>query len=227
MPESIGHTFEVREFVLALWGTAFLVTFFGCIPYLIWVIRTAIRKNWKKLGYQIGVPIVAFLVLAGVSEVENSFAQKRYFEELFGVKGEFGTPLFKYDSDRSFTGDGNSIVIYELPPSIRARFESADGKLLNEFPKRSGYPDGWEAVSWRESPMEDRFAQYRNFALSNLGRKGGSEISNHFEAIRQSLSQSGNFYAFFHYDRGDYPGNIDFFVVDLKGSRLYLINLDT
>jgi len=212
---------------MALWGIAFLVTFFGCIPYLIWVIRTASRKNWKKLGYQIGIPIVAFLILSGVTAVDEHFARKRYYEDLFDAKGELGTALFEYDSERAFNGDGYSISIYQLPPSIRARFESKDDRLLIQFPKKASYRDRWTKVSWREAPVEDQFTQYLDFALSRLYSWKAPELLNHFEAIRRAMSRSGTYYSFFHYDHGDHPGNIDLFIVDLKEGRLYLINFNT
>jgi len=43
------------------------------------------------------------------------------------------------------------------------------------------------------------------------------------------LAVPGNYFAFLHYDNYTprRPANIDFFVIDLKGRRLYLINHNT
>jgi hypothetical protein len=217
----------MSDYMMTLVALVMLVTILGCIPYLIWVIRTALRKNWRKVGYQIGVPIMVLLILLGVTKVDGHFARKGYYEDLFDAKVDLGTALFKYDSERSFNGDGYSISVYELPPSIRARFESRDDRLLNQFPKKASYRDRWATVSWREAPMEDRFIQYLDFALSSLDSREAPELLNHFESIRRAMSQPNTFYAFFYYDHGDYPGNIDLLIVDLKEGRLYLINHNT
>lgn len=217
----------MSDYMIVVWGIVALVTIFGCIPYLVWVIRTALRKNWRKVGYQIGVPMVVFLILSGVTAMDDHFALKRYYEGLFDSKADLGTALFKYDSEGGFNGDGYSISVYELPASVRTRFESADDKLLNQFPKKPGYRDRWATVSWREAPMENRFSQYLDFALSGLDSRSNPELLNHFESIRRAMSQPDTYYAFFHYDHGGYPANIDLLIVDLKEGRLYLINHNT
>ena len=130
-----------------------------------------------------------------------------------------GTPVFEHDSDRAFNGDGTSISIYELPPEIRSRFEAPDKKLLTEFPKRPHYRNDWSVVTWKEAPLNEEYNQYLDFALF--------AASGHSEEIREALSRKGTYYAFFHYDHGDHPGNVDFFIIDLVRNRLYSINVNT
>jgi hypothetical protein len=217
----------MNDIVTAIWGIAFLVTLFGCIPYGIWMIYTAVKKRWKRLGLQIGIPIAAFGLLMGISSILNAGAHDRYLEGLYDTEVDLGSPIFEYDSERAFNGDGYSISVYELPPSIRTRFEAADERLLSDFPKHPSYRDHWSFERWRRSPFDDKFRKYLDFALSSYDTDRASGLSEQFDSIRKALSGDRAYYAFFYYSHGDYPGDIDLFIVDLEGNRLYSINHNT
>jgi hypothetical protein len=217
----------MSDIVIAIWVIAFLVALLGCIPYGIWMIYTAVKKRWKRLTLQVAVPLSAFLVLMGISWIVNELAHERYLEGLCDTKVDLGRPIFEYDSERAFNGDGYSISVYELPSSIRARFEAADDRLLSDFPKHPSYRDHWSFERWRRSPFDEKFQKYLDFALSSYDSDRASGLSEQFESIRNALSGDGAYYAFFYYSHGDYPGDIDLFIVDLKGNRLYFINHNT
>jgi hypothetical protein len=207
------------QIVTAIWGWSILAVILGCIPYAIWVTRTAVKKCWKKVGIQVGIPVVYFAVLSGISALANSGASDRYFRDTFDTVGKYPEPIFKYDSQRSFNGDGASLYVFELPDQLRRRFEKQDSRLLTEFPKRPYYRSDWKVVSWKEAPFDTSLEKYLDFALS--------ASSGHSQEIREALSRKGTFYSFFHYDHGSSPGNIDFFIVDLVGGRIYEINVNT
>ncbi len=125
----------MSDLVTAIWGIVFLFTLLGCLPYGIWIIYTAVKKRWKRLGLQVGIPFVAYLLLQGVSWIVYEDAYNRYLEELYDTEVDLGQPIFEHDSERSFNGDGYSISVHELPSTIRSRFETADKRLLSDFPK--------------------------------------------------------------------------------------------
>jgi hypothetical protein len=56
---------------------------------------------------------------------------------------EVSPALFNYASEVHFNGDGYSIWVYELPATIRARFDSADQRLLTKYPKSSDKGGRW------------------------------------------------------------------------------------
>lgn len=207
------------QIVTSIWGWSFLAVVIGCVPYAIWVTRTSIKKHWKKVGIQVGVPLVYFAALYGVTALVDSGASERYFRDTYNTVGKLPEPIYKYDSRRSFNGDGASFYVFELPDQVRLRFEKRDRQLLTEFPKRPYYRSDWKVVSWKEAPFDASLEKYLDFALY--------ASSKHSEEIRNALSRKGTFYSFFHYDHGDSPGNIDFFIVDLIGGRIYEINVNT
>jgi len=161
-----------------------------------------------------------------VSSVLDAKAYSEYLSGLYDTNVTLGSALYEYDSPRAFNGDGYSISIYELPANIRSRFESADERLLTEFPKRPSYRDRWNSQHWREAPFDTKFEKYLDFALSRYD-EDRTGLSSQFQAIREALSRKRTYYAFFTYDHGDHPGNIDLFIVDLEGGRLYSINHNT
>lgn len=196
-----------------------MVVILGFIPYAIWSIRTAIKKNWKKFGIQVGAPVVYFAILIGISVFTESGAQDQYLKDVYDADVEFADPVFKDESPRSFNGDGASLYIYEIPDQIRRRFENQDSRLMTDFPKRPHFRRDWSVVTWKEAPFDSNLEKYLDFALY--------ASSKHSEEIRDALSRKGTFYSFFHYDHGSSPGNVDFFVVDLVGGRVYEINVNT
>ncbi len=218
---------NMSHMVTAIWGIAFVVTLFGCIPYGIWVIYTAVKKRWKRVGLQVGIPLAALVLLLGVSAIVNTGAEQRYLDGLFDTKVMLADPIFEFDSERAFNGDGYSISVHELPAAIRTRFEAADERLLTDFPKHPGYRNHWSFERWRRTPFDEKFSKYVDFALRSFDTDRARGLSEQFESIRKALSSDGAYYAFFYYSHGDHIGDIDLFIVDLAGNRLYLINHNT
>lgn len=205
--------------VTAVWCISILVVLIGIIPYAIWVARTAVKRRWKKFGLQLAIPIVASILLIGLTRLALSIADDHYLQDLYDTEVDLGLAIFEHNSTRSFNGDGDSISVYHLPNKIRSRFESVDKRLLTDFPKLPSYRDNWKVRPWREAPFDEADKQYLDFAL--FGASGKSK------EICKALSRKGTYYAFFYYNHGDHPGNIDFFIVDLVEGRLYSINVNT
>jgi hypothetical protein len=199
----------------------------GCIPYGIWMIYSMFKKKWKRLGFQIAIPVAVYAGLAGLSTLSSSKAHAEYLDGLYDAEVELGTPIFEYDSDRSFNGDGYSFSVYELPANIRQRFEAADDRLLTEYPKHPSYRNHWQFEQWREAPFDDKFKEYLDFALSSYDEGNASELTKHFVAIRSALQRKGTFYALFYNRPSGHVGDVDFFIVDLSEGRLYSINHNT
>ena len=210
-----------------IWLIAFGAAVLGGIPYLILMIVTAVKKRWRKFGILAAVPVVAYGLLVITTGFIDRAAYKSYLSDIYGTTVDYDEPIFEYSSDRSFQGDGYSIEVYELPDSIRKRFESADFDFLNRFPKRPSYRDDWETQTWREAPFDSSFDAYLSFALSSYDAGNASGLSGHFADIRSALMSERTFYSFFKYDHGDHPGNIDMFIVDLEQGRVYEINHNT
>lgn len=213
--------------VIAIWSIVFLITLLGFIPYGILMIYTSVKHQWKLLGLQVAIPLAAFLLLGGISWIIYTCEYGRYMEELYDTKVDIGSPIFEYEHIGGVNGDGYSISVYELPSSVRFRFEAADERLLSDFPRHPSYRDHWSLEPWRRSPFDQKFGEYLDFALSADDEGNASELTNHLNAIRSALKMEGSFYAFFYNRTSGYLGDVDFFIVDLIGGRLYFLNQST
>ena len=126
--------------------------------------------------------------------------------------------------DRDVTG---VFEVYDLSDAIRSRFMAVDARLLEHYPKRPDYRDDWQTEHWKEAPMAAAFEKYLSFALSGYDVRSQEGLSDHFAAVRAALQRAGTYFAYFKYDHGDNPGNIDLFIVDLEEDLVYIINHNT
>ena len=219
----------MSEIAAGMWVLALLVAVVGVIPYAIWIIVSLVRKkwSWKRACLQVAFPVVVF---AALWLLQGPLAEKAYSDYLVGLfdtKAKLGRTSYEYASPRSFNGDGYTISVYDLPDSVRRRFQNADQRLLQEFPKRPRYRSHWRTEHWREAPFDPALQKYLDFALSSYDANQAESLSAQFDAIREALAHKRTFYGFFTFDHGDYPGDIDLFIVDLERGRLYMINHNT
>jgi hypothetical protein len=198
----------------------------ACVPYAIWVIYSMFKRRWRRVGLQLAIPGVILLALAGAGAVWYSLQEDR-LTSLFDCEVKLSPALFKYASERHFNGDGYSIRVYDLPATVRARFDSADQRLLTKYPKSSNIGDRWQTEHWQKTPFEGDFDDGLQLVLSNYDAKEAPELSSHLEAIREALDKGGSYYAFFYYRAIDRISDIDFFLVDLANNRLYIVNHNT
>jgi len=190
----------------------------GGIIYLIWMVRTGIKKKWKRLGLQIITPVLLSVMLFGILNVYQKNYHAKSLEYMYATRiQKLPAPIYNYDSGRSFQGDGYSLTVYPLPKVIKNRFQKADKLLLTQYPKFPEYGEDWQTVKWHKSPIDSKYNSYLSFALSDGGLPG---IKNHLQAINSSLSRPGSFYSFVHRGLLD----IDFFVIDLQQDKIYHIN---
>ncbi|MBK1881114.1 hypothetical protein JIN85_01740 [Luteolibacter pohnpeiensis] len=187
----------MTQIIPAILGIVLSITILGFIPYMIWVILTAFKKRWKKVSLQIAIYVTTLtLPIAGLFLFKTKDHQT-YLAGLFDTEVELAVPVYDYDSERSFNGDGLSFAVYELPATIRTRFENADLRLLSEFPKRPNYRNRWEFEHWRQTPSAPEFKEYLKFARAPHEIDNVEQLKEHFEAMETALKQKGSYYAFF------------------------------
>ena len=210
-----------------IWMFALGAAALGGIPYLIWMVITVAKKQWRNLVILAVIPVLAYGILLVATGLVDRANNKEYLKGIYGTTVEFGAPIFEYHSERAFNGDGYSIEIYELPDSVRKKFVSPDSDFLNRFPQRPDYREDWETETWREGPFDSSFESYLSFALSSYDVDQAPGLAVHFADIRVALKSKRTFYSFFKYDHGDHPGNVDMFIIDLESGRIYEINHNT
>jgi len=210
-----------------IWAGALLTAILAAIPYLIWMWRTARNRNWRKLTKQVCIPVAAFFILYIVTAGLEEHQFSKDLQLTFDTKVSLGHATYSYESSRSFQGDGYSVWVYKLPESIKVRFSTFDKLLAEEFPKLPEYRSNWNSMAWRQTPFTPDHKQYIDFSLSTYDSRDEPALDKLFDEITDLLSQPGSFYAFLYKSHGDYPGNIDMFIIDMKSERLIVINHNT
>ena len=105
--------------------------------------------------------------------------------------------------------------------------QSFDERLMNDFPKKPSYRSDWRTIHWQKGPLAIPHRKHRDFALETGGAP--PDIERRLRNIKVALQQESTYYAMFSSDspESEYVGNIDFFIVDLNASRIYIINHNT
>lgn len=205
---------------------ALLLTILVVCGYFVWMAITAFKRRWRRLVYQAVVGLCLAGLLYGGAMLWWKWDGEReaaaFHEGLFGVKGRFPDPLFAFNPQREFNGDGYSLEVFPLPPEVRTQFEHFAAAQMAGRPKRPEYRSHWKQVDWQPSPLRAEDKQYLDFVLPNA-----AETTEQCMQIRQVLTKPGAYYGYFYYGHEGWLGDVDFFIVDLDGGRIYLINLNT
>lgn len=205
----------------------FLAVVVGGIPYLVVFVKNYRAKKWCTVKRMIAYPAIGAVILLGVGGLSDHLAYRRDLKGVFDTEVTMTRPIFKYDSERAFNGDGYSFAVYPLPDSIRQRFEEAARRPFRGAPERPDYRDHWKTYPWHEAPFDPVWVKHLDFALSRFDAGKDPRLEPHFSNLRSALGRKRTWYAFFYHDPGDHPGNIDFFAVDLESGLLYQINHNT
>jgi hypothetical protein len=200
-----------------------LVALVGAIPYFLWIIISAFKRRWSKCLRLILIPstvfIIAWLLNYPISLADDLISSRM----TYGCFTLHGTPTFQYESERTWQGDGSSVVIYNLPPCVRKHFESFGSGLLCEYPIPPLERFKWKTIHWRQAPFDPALRRYIDFALPREDETDALR-----KDIDAALTEPTSFYAMFVFDHsGGNPGNVDLLIVDLKRSRLYYLNQNT
>jgi len=190
--------------------------------WLVWCLNRLLMKRWRQFLAVAVIPpaaVAAFLVFA----LFYTYLERTTDAQLFNADADVHEATFAYHSDRSFTGDGYSIVEYKLPQAIRERFLACDEKLLTEFPQHGSNRNGWSTSYWKRGPFDAAQQKFIGFALGI----SEPEVSDVRAKVLDALSKPTTFYAFFYKKNDDRVSDIDFFVVDLENNRVYMINSNT
>jgi hypothetical protein len=154
-----------------------------------------------------------------------------------------GSPVFAFDSERAFNGDGYSIYRYNLPASIAEGLQRPPETFFTTLPKKPSYRSEWKTKYWRRTPVdqsEQEFVQFAapmgNFPNGMRSEPGFVELGDaarrEAEFLQQLLREEDNYYAYFYFMAGPWngitwPGDIDFFVLSPRRRVLYVINNNT
>jgi len=145
---------------------------------------------------------------------------------MVGKRMSLAAPVYRYESDRSFEGNGYSFMVLEPGKDFFRWFDRPSEEFLDNYPVPPEYREGWRVMHYRRGPVAPDDKRLIDFALGYAAGKGKGLVE-HQDALRETLGKDTTYYGAFYRMRGKEPDDIDLYAVDTAGGKIYMVNLDT
>ena len=188
--------------------------------------RVRIRKY---LGGMLLFGLTIFLLWVGLEfgAVPGSSAYKScyYTRRWFGKAMLLGSPRFNYDSERSFTGDGYSIDVYDISDSFAAWAASPPADFSTSYPVNPGFRSHWKSTTWHKTPIPSEELKFLDFALDVY--TSDPKLAAARSLLEKLANEPGNHISIRYFMHGDYVGDVDFFLLSPSEKVFILVNHNT
>ena len=194
------------------------------------LIRSLLKKN-KSLFKKSAIRLIILMIFSGLvfeklpgsnlfywpfEAVDSKFYTKSLTNKSFILK----KPIYEFDSERAFNGDGRSFAIYPLTENIAQYFINPDSMFFKNYPKKD-IRNGWEIKKWTRTPIRAEDLDAFHFASYTENQ---SEYN-----LEELLNENENYYAIKYYKHSFSDGeerilNVDFYVICPKRRILITIN---
>jgi len=203
---------------------------------IVWIMGT--RRGPKRLFWSLVflalTAVVTLVFRLDLTPVSHSYWEQqkmavvnRAMPGLVGIPLSFSKPVYRYESARSFNGDGYSISVYELTSEMAHYFSAPPSDFFAKYPKNPTNRSEWHVGNWRTGPPRENEQNFVRFAFGEHSTKEQPRLEQVFETIRRSLAKSTTLYAYCHHYPSEGIGDIDFFVIDPQERRFYIIQKNT
>ncbi len=185
-----------------------------------------VRKGWfiailMGIVLYIGIPLFFMELIPGTSW----YFDRQYTKSLTGVSFTLGAPVYAYETQRHFNGDGYSILVYQLSDEVIAEFENPSTDFFNH-PTQPEYRREWEIQAWQRKPIAEDVTPIIDFALAAAPEELEMKA-------RASLDHPETYHAYLFF-QSTFPGhseprvlNVDFFILDIQEKLFYVVNHNT
>ncbi|MET0637360.1 MAG: hypothetical protein ABWZ25_15120 [Chitinophagaceae bacterium] len=118
-------------------------------------------------------------------------------------------------------GEGYTIEFYELSDKTISDFKN---KTTKELPLKKD-DTAWQKKDWSKTPID---SSYNEIFIMVLNYDGGSkEIEIELKKIKLLVEKPDVYYSFYFKPDKDSPQDIELFILDLSGRKLYTIEINT
>jgi len=208
----------------------FVAAYYGALALICWCIwRRAKKRKW---GGSICLSLVLLFLVVFPGLTWGILPGSSVYQDLIRTRGLTGKSFLLGEvklsehSERFFNGDGSSIVVYSISDKAASWLTAPSPRFFERFPARPGYRSGWETTRWRKTPSQPMDKVFIQFVGIDTETKH-YDLNNPRHVAARLLTEEGNFYSYFYYMHGDYPGNVDVFIISPKERLLVIANLNT
>jgi hypothetical protein len=140
---------------------------------------------------------------------------------MFGTVAQLGKPVFRFESERTTSGKGWLMEVYDLPEALRERF-AGDEQALEGYPQLHRERRAWRAERWRATPLDPAQNALASFVLSYATDK--EQLAPYTTEVVDLLGRPGAFYAFLYQKKNGHFSDAELLVIDLAKGRLYIFS---
>jgi hypothetical protein len=214
--------------LVSIFAYTLVVVFWLVALLLSWSIYKSVRAH-KFFSTCLSI-VALFLQLwcgltIGITPGSSVYSDYRMTSALIGSGFFLGQPLFQYDSERSFNGDGYTIIIYRLSDNIARKYDQPGPGFFNEYPQPNAYRSEWQRKHWHPTPVIQDDRKYLDFALSESVRD--THLDNALSTLRRLSESTDSYYSYFCKSLGDQVSNLDFFLLNTREKVLIIVNHNT
>lgn len=155
----------------------------------------------------------------------NRINELTYTNSILGKPIHLGTPVYEFESNPTFNGDGFSYAEYKLSENNASYFKSPKDNFFTDYPKK-GIRDDWQIRTWTTTPLKETDQNAFNF-ISVYDMYSDYKVDSHYN-LEEILKEEGNIYSYRYYlHRDQHFGNIDFYIISPNKRLIILINHNT
>lgn len=191
------------------------------VVYLVRFVLALWRRQWARLGRLVLEFVVLMAVSGGILWGCQQWRLHEWDRRMFGTVAQLGKPVFRFESERTISGKGWLMEVYDLPEALRERF-AGDARALEAYPQLQRERRAWRSEKWRATPLDPAQSALVSFVLSYATDK--EQLAPYATEVTELLSRPGAFYAFLHQRKNGHYSDAELLVVDIAKGRLYIFS---
>lgn len=199
-----------------------LITIFLFILLINITVRFIKNKKYRNKKFIILFIFLLIVTTISIFDFFNIYNFQRNLIDLYLTYQDFDTPIFlpepeySYESNYSFTGDGNMHYYYKLK---NYQIKKIVKKISSEkvFPKFRKNSSSWIIQEWKATPLKKNEYKYIEKAIPY---KWPKEMK---DQVMNCLKNDYSYYAY-SYGSKDFLHKVDFYIIDVEQNIYYYFN---
>jgi len=207
--------------ITLLFLVAGLTAFCVAGVYLVRFVIALWRRQWARLGRLVLESVALTVVFGAILWGCQQWRLHEWDRRMFGAVAHLEEPVFRFESERSISGKGWLMEVYDLPEALRERF-AGDARALEGYPQLQRERRAWRAEKWRATPLDPAQNALASFVLSYAGDK--ERLAPYATEVAEILGRPGAFYSFLYQKKNGHYSDAELLVIDVAKGRLYIFS---
>lgn len=116
-------------------------------------------------------------------------------------------------------GDGYFLEIYELSEKTIDAFKNRAQKTL---PNRKEQNENWQKNNWSKMPIDSAYNEIFDVCFNFLAND--KKLKHQIDDLNELINHGNVYYSFYYKPNKESPQKVIFFLLDIQGHKLYVID---